>query len=74
MSPVWIVILVVAALGAVMLVRSLHRVRDEVGPTIEAFAELRAALQPAVASVRVEASGAHARLDAHGPSTAPTRG
>ena len=74
MSQVWIAIAIVAALGAVALVRSLRRVRDEVGPTIEAFADLRAALRPAIAAVRVESAAVHRRLERRGPGTAPHRG
>lgn len=64
MVALWIVLGVLALIGAVALARSLRMVRAEITPTIEAFADLRAALAPATVAVRDDRARLQARLDA----------
>lgn len=56
MIALWTAIAVLAALGAIALVVSTRRVRDEVTLTVRAFAELRSALAPASLAVRDQAA------------------
>jgi hypothetical protein len=60
----WIVLGLLALAGAVALARSLRSVRAEITPTIDAFADLRAALAPATVAVRDDRARLQARLDA----------
>ena len=56
-------LLLVVIGGTLSLVAVLRHARDEVGPTIDAFAELRGALDPAVLSLRREAFTTARRLE-----------
>lgn len=56
------VLLLVVIGGTLSLVAVLRQARDEVGPTIDAFAEFRGALDPAVLSLRRDALTATRRL------------
>lgn len=64
MVVLWIVLGVLALIGALAVARSLRTVRGEITPTIEAFADLRAALAPATVAVRDDRARLQARLDA----------
>jgi hypothetical protein len=64
MTALWIVLGLLALAGALALVRSLRGVRGELAPTIEAFADLRAAIAPATVAVRDDAHRLAHRLDA----------
>ncbi len=46
MSPLWILALAVTFVGAMVVFVALRRTRDELEPTVEAFAGLREALRP----------------------------
>jgi len=63
-AALWIVLGLLALGGAIALARSLRTVRSELNPTIEAFADLRAALAPATVAVREDRARLQARLDA----------
>ncbi len=63
MVALWIVLGLLALAGAFALVWSLRTVRTELAPTIDAFAELRAALAPATVAVRDDTHRLRARLD-----------
>jgi hypothetical protein len=51
---VWFLVAVLAAGGAVLLVRALRDVRQEVARTVDSFTEFRAALAPALVVLRDE--------------------
>jgi hypothetical protein len=53
-TTVWFLVLVLGAVGALLLVRSLRDVRDEVTRTVDSFAEFQAALAPALVVLRDE--------------------
>lgn len=50
--------------GTAGLAAALRRARAEVGPTVDAFAAFRAALDPEVLALRADAATASRRLDA----------
>lgn len=58
-----ILLLVVLVGGTLALVSVLRRARDEVWPTIDAFTEFRGALDPAVLSLRRDASATAKRFE-----------
>jgi outer membrane murein-binding lipoprotein Lpp len=62
MSPLWVPVAGIIAAGAVVLTVALRRTRDEIAPTVRAFTEFRAALQPAVAALRSDAADARHRI------------
>ena len=74
MTAVWFLVLVVAVVGATLLVRSLRDVRDEVTRTVDSFAEFQAALAPALVVLRDETREVALRVDHGRPGSAPTRG
>jgi hypothetical protein len=47
MTALWITIAALVALGAAGLAAAVGRVRSEIGPTLDSFADLRDALVPA---------------------------
>ncbi len=63
MSPLWVLAIGIVLLGAAALTFAARRTRDEIAPTVQAFAEFRAALQPAVAALHTESADARRRLD-----------
>jgi hypothetical protein len=73
-SALWVVALMVALVGATLLAVTLHRTRDEVAPTVEAFSRFRAALQPAVVELRDETGRTRARLAARRDEATGPRG
>ena len=74
MTALWFAVLVVAVVGALLLVRSLRDVRDEVTRTVDSFAEFQAALAPALVVLRDETREVALRVDLGRPGSAPTRG
>lgn len=52
MSPLWVLVVALIALGAIVLALAFRRTHDEMSPAIQAFAEFRAALTPAVARLK----------------------
>jgi hypothetical protein len=73
-TTLWFLVLLVAVIGAALLVRSLRDVRDEVTRTVDSFAEFQAALAPALTVLRDEHRAVALRLEhgAFGPDS--TRG
>jgi hypothetical protein len=53
-TALWFLVLVLAATGALLLVRAMRDVRDEVERTVDSFAEFQAALAPALVVLRDE--------------------
>jgi hypothetical protein len=53
-NGVWFLIAVLAAGGAVLLLRALREVRAEVSRTVDSFTRFRAALAPALVVLRDE--------------------
>ena len=54
MTTLWYLVLVVAVVGALLIIRSLRDVRDEVTRTVDSFSEFQAALAPALVVLRDE--------------------
>ncbi|MEY3361145.1 MAG: hypothetical protein RL531_864 [Actinomycetota bacterium] len=50
--------------GALALAAALRRARDEVAPTVTAFAEFRSALAPGLLGLRQDALATSARIEA----------
>jgi len=73
MAGIWVGVLLLAAFGCGALVVMMRRVHDEISPTIRAFAELRGALAPVVATVRSDAEQLDARLAVRGAAREPGR-
>ncbi len=74
MLSAWSLVAGVVLVSALVLGVLARRAPREVEPTIRAFSELRAALRPAVAELRMETDGARARLAAlRGQGTDDTR-
>ncbi|MGZ4688728.1 MAG: hypothetical protein ACXVKA_12710 [Acidimicrobiia bacterium] len=63
MTGVWFLVLIVAVFGALLLVRSLRDVRDEVTRTVDSFAEFQAALAPALVVLRDETRDVALRVE-----------
>ena len=74
MTGVWFAVVVVAVLGAILLVRALRDVRDEVTRTVDSFSEFQAALAPILVVLRDETRVVAHRVDLGRPGSAPTRG
>jgi hypothetical protein len=53
-NGVWVLIALLAAGGALLLVRALRDVRQEIGHTVDSFTRFRAALAPALVELRDE--------------------
>jgi hypothetical protein len=53
-TTLWYLVLVVAVIGAALIIRSLRDVRDEVTRTVDSFSEFQAALAPALSVLREE--------------------
>jgi Tfp pilus assembly protein PilX len=51
---VWYLVLIVAVVGALLVIRSMRDVRDEVTRTVDSFSEFQAALAPALSVLREE--------------------
>lgn len=64
MPGLLIVLSVVLVGGALALAAALRRARDEVGPTVEAFAAFRSALAPGLLGLRRDALATAGRLEA----------
>jgi hypothetical protein len=62
MSPLWVLVVGLIALGAILLAVALRRTHDEMSPAIQAFADFRAALTPAVARLKRETRDARERV------------
>ncbi|MFN8036214.1 MAG: hypothetical protein U0V73_09800 [Acidimicrobiia bacterium] len=63
MSAWWFTLVAISATGLVCVALAAVRAHREVEPTVQAFAELRRALRPVVAELRVDAQRTRARLD-----------
>ena len=63
MSPLFDLVVVMAALGAGLVAWLTRRVHDEIDPTVRAFAEFRAALTPSVVELRSEQHLVRARIE-----------
>jgi nicotinamide riboside transporter PnuC len=74
MTGLWFAVLVVAVLGATLLVRSLRDVRDEVTRTVDSFSEFQAALAPILVVLRDETREVALRVNLERPRSAPSRG
>jgi hypothetical protein len=72
-TAVWFLVLVVGALGALLLVRSLRDVRDEVTRTVDSFAEFQAALAPALVVLRDETRNLTLHTDTRRPGSSALR-
>jgi nicotinamide riboside transporter PnuC len=53
-TTLWFLVLIVAVVGALLIVRALRGVRDEVARTVDSFAEFQAALAPELVVLREE--------------------
>jgi hypothetical protein len=51
-TTLWYLVLAVALIGAVLIIRSLRDVRDEVTRTVDSFSEFQSALAPALGALR----------------------
>jgi hypothetical protein len=60
---VWFLVAVLAAGGAVLLLRALRDVRGEIARTVDSFTEFRAALEPALVVLRDETRGVTLRRE-----------
>jgi hypothetical protein len=70
-NGVWFLIAVIAAGGAVLLLRALRDVRNEIGRTVDSFTRFRTALAPALVELRDETRGVTLRREpAPGADTA----
>ena len=54
MTTVWYLVLVIALVGAALVIRALRDVRDEVTRTVDSFAEFQSALAPSLGVLREE--------------------
>lgn len=63
MPGLLIILGLVLVAGTLGLAAALRRARDEVGPTVAAFAEFRAALAPALLALREDAAATAQRLE-----------
>jgi hypothetical protein len=72
-TALWFLVLVLAAIGALMLVRALRDVRDEVTRTVDSFAEFQAALAPALVVLRDETRNLALHADDRRPGNASLR-
>ena len=73
MTTLWFLVLVVAVIGATLLVRTLRDVRDEVTRTVDSFAEFQAALAPALVVLQAEHRAVARRLEQQRPGSDTTR-
>lgn len=64
MPGLLIILGVVLLAGTAALAAALRRARDEVGPTVAAFAEFRSALAPGLVGLRQDALATAGRLEA----------
>lgn len=62
MSSLWVIATGTILFGGAFLVLAVRRTRDEVAPTVEAFADFRAALRPAVVALRADSAEARRRI------------
>jgi hypothetical protein len=69
-TALWFLVLALAAIGALMLVRALRDVRDEVTQTVDSFAEFQAALAPALVVLRDESRNLALHADDRRPGSA----
>jgi hypothetical protein len=67
-SGVWFLIAVLAAGGAMLLVRALRDVRGEIAHTVDSFTRFRTALAPALVELRDETRNVTLRRE---PAAAP---
>jgi hypothetical protein len=58
-----IILGLVLVAGTIGLAAALRRARDEVGPTVAAFAEFRSALAPGLLALREDAAATARRLE-----------
>jgi hypothetical protein len=72
-TTLWFLVLIVAVVGALLLVRALRDVRDEVTRTVDSFAEFQAALAPALSVLREEHRAVALRLEPARSGSEPTR-
>jgi hypothetical protein len=67
---IWFLLLLIGVGGAVLLVRALHDVRDQVTQTVDSFTEFRAALAPALVVLQDETRHVAIRLEPAHPGAA----
>jgi hypothetical protein len=72
-TALWFLVLLMAVVGAALLVRSLRDVRDEVTRTVDSFAEFQAALAPALVVLRDETRGVALRVEQGRPGSDTTQ-
>jgi hypothetical protein len=72
-NGVWLLVVVLAFGGALLLVRALRDVRHEIGATVEAFTDFRGALAPALVLLRDETRDVTLRLEPARDPTVPRR-
>lgn len=73
MTALWFLVLIFGAIGALLLVRSMRDVRDEVTRTVDTFAEFQAALAPALVVLRDESRNLALHADDRRPGSSTTR-
>ena len=62
MSPLWVIVVFVVVGGSALLLLAVRRAHDEITPTIEAFEGFRAAISPAVGTLRVETDATRRKI------------
>jgi len=62
MSALWVILVFAVVGGAAVLLLAVRRTHDEITPTIEAFDRFRAAISPAVDTLRVETEVTRRRI------------
>jgi hypothetical protein len=62
-NGVWLLVVVLAFGGALLLVRALRDVREQIGATVDAFHDFRSALAPALVLLRDETRDVTVRLE-----------
>ncbi|MFM7059991.1 MAG: hypothetical protein ACKOZL_02235 [Actinomycetes bacterium] len=73
MPGLLIILGLVLVTGTLGLAAALRRARDEVGPTVAAFAEFRSALAPGLLGLREDALATAGRLETGRAGTDPDR-
>jgi hypothetical protein len=63
MAALWILLGLLAVGGGLAVARSMQTMRNELTPTIEAFARMRAAIAPATVAVGEDTRRLRTRLD-----------
>jgi hypothetical protein len=73
MDGIWLLVVVLAVGGALLVVRAVRDVRTEITRTVDSFSEFRAALAPALVLLRDETRDVTLRLEPTRPGNAERR-